>query len=169
MKLMRRINIQVDIQIAVEDESIPKSGDIILWINRAFQLSGCNGEAEVSVRIVDEVEMQKLNVKYRDQDKPTNILSFPADLIDGLPHDVQLFLGDIVICAEIVRREAEEQNKTASDHWAHMLVHGMLHLLGFDHINESDAAVMENLEIQIMTNHGIANPYGEPPRRPDTL
>ena len=163
------MTVQVDIQIAVEDKSVPESGDITLWINHALQASGRGGEFEVSVRVVDETEMQELNGKFRDQNKPTNVLSFPASPIDGLPNDTELPLGDIVICAGIVRREAEEQNKAISDHWAHMLVHGTLHLLGFDHINDSDAAIRENLEIQIMTNHGIANPYREPPRGPDTL
>ncbi|MDE0790370.1 MAG: rRNA maturation RNase YbeY [Woeseiaceae bacterium] len=160
---------QVDVQIAVEDESVPESGDIILWVSRAFQASGRGGEIEVLVRVVDETEMQKLNGEFRDQGKPTNVLAFPAGPIDGLPDDAELPLGDIVICAGVVRREAEEQNKAVSDHWAHMLVHGTLHLLGFDHINDSDTAVMENLEIQIMINHGIANPYRESPRGPDTL
>ena len=155
--------VQVDIQIAVEDISVPELGDITLWINRAFQASGRDGEFEVSVRVVDETEMQELNGEFRDQNKPTNVLSFPASPIDGLPDDAVLPLGDIVICAEMVRREAEGQNKAVSDHWAHMLVHGTLHLLDFDHINDSDAAIMENLEIQIMTNHGIANPYRESP------
>jgi probable rRNA maturation factor len=155
--------VQVDIQIAVEDISVPELGDITLWINRAFQASGRDGEFEVSVRVVDETEMQELNGEFRDQNKPTNVLSFLASPIDGLPDDAVLPLGDIVICAGIVRREAEGQHKAVSDHWAHMLVHGTLHLLDFDHINDSDAAIMENLEIQIMTNHGIANPYRESP------
>ena len=108
--------------------------------------------------------MQELNKAFRDQDKPTNVLSFPAGEIDGLPADSGLPLGDIVICAAVVKDEAEDQGKSLLDHWAHMIVHGTLHLLGFDHLEEADAAAMESLEIQILGDHGIANPYGESPQ-----
>ena len=106
--------------------------------------------------------MQQLNSEFREQDKPTNVLSFPAGEIEGLPSDADVPLGDIVVCAEVVRSEAKEQGKTAQAHWAHMVVHGTLHLLGFDHENDSDAARMEGLEIQILTDNGISNPYTEP-------
>jgi probable rRNA maturation factor len=151
----------VDVQIAVDDESVPDTDDIVLWVGRAVRASGRTQDADVSVRVVDATEMQKLNGQYREQDKPTNVLSFPAGPIEGLPADAELPLGDIVVCAEVVLSEAKEQGKAAAAHWAHMMVHGTLHLLGFDHENDSDAAAMEGLEIQILTGHGIANPYAE--------
>ncbi len=108
------------------------------------------------MRIVDEDESQQLNGQYRQKDKPTNVLSFPADL----PEELQLpLLGDLVICAPVVAREAEDQNKALDAHWAHMLVHGTLHLLGYDHIDETDATEMEALETQIITELGFAPPY----------
>jgi len=118
-------------------------------------------DVEVSVRVVNAAEMQQLNSEFRSQDKPTNVLSFPAGDFAGLPDDAERPLGDIVVCAAVVADEAEQQGKTLRDHWAHMIVHGTLHLLGFDHDNDSDAAEMESIEIRIMTDHGLANPYGE--------
>jgi probable rRNA maturation factor len=154
---------QVDIQIAVDDESVPSSDDIAIWINRAMQAAGRREDADVSVRVVNANEMQQLNSEFREQDKPTNVLSFPAGDIEGLPSDADVPLGDIVVCAEVVRSEAKEQGKTDKAHWAHIVVHGTLHLLGFDHENDSDAATMEGLEVKILTDNGIANPYTEPP------
>jgi probable rRNA maturation factor len=150
---------QVDVQIAVDDGSVPGSDEIATWVNRAVQAAGHRDEAEVSVRVVDATEMRELNGEYREQDKATNVLSFPAGAIEGLPFDAESPLGDIVVCAAVVRAEAEEQGKTVVDHWAHMMVHGTLHLLGFDHDNDSDANIMEGLEIQILGGHGIADPY----------
>ena len=155
---------KIDVQIAADEESIPDSDDIAIWVSRSVQAAGHAGEAEVSVRVVNAVEMQQLNNEFREQDKPTNVLSFPAGEIEGLPADAELPLGDIVVCATVVREEAEDQGKQTADHWAHMMVHGTLHLLGFDHIGDSDAAEMERLEIRILMAHGIANPYGESPQ-----
>jgi probable rRNA maturation factor len=152
---------QVDIQVAVDDESVPGSDDIVFWVGRAMRAAGRREDTDVSVRVVSATEMQQLNSEFREQDKPTNVLSFPAGDIEGLPPDADVPLGDIVVCAEVVRSEALEQGKTAQAHWAHMVVHGTLHLLGFDHENDSDAARMEGLEIQILTDSGIANPYAE--------
>ena len=152
---------QVDIQVAVDDESVPGSDDIVFWVGRAMRAAGRREDTDVSVRVVSATEMQQLNSEFREQDKPTNVLSFPAGDIEGLPPDADVPLGDIVVCAEVVRSEAKEQGKTAQAHWAHMVVHGTLHLLGFDHENDSDAARMEGLEIQILTDSVIANPYAE--------
>jgi probable rRNA maturation factor len=152
---------QVDIQVAVDDEFVPGSDDIVFWVSRAMRAAGRREDADVSVRVVSVTEMQQLNSEFREQDKPTNVLSFPAGDIEGLPPDADVPLGDIVVCAEIVRSEAKEQGKSAEAHWAHMVVHGTLHLLGFDHENDSDAVTMEGLEIQILTDNGIANPYTE--------
>jgi probable rRNA maturation factor len=152
---------QIDIQIAVDDEFVPGSDDIVFWVSHAMRAAGRREDADVSVRVVNATEMQQLNSEFREQDKPTNVLSFPAGDIEGLPPDADVPLGDIVICAEIVRSEAKEQGKTAEAHWAHMVVHGTLHLLGFDHENDGDAATMEGLEVQILTDNGVANPYTE--------
>jgi len=154
----------VDVQIASDEESIPNSDDIAIWVSRSVQAAGHTGEAEISVRVVTATEMQQLNSEFREQDKSTNVLSFPAGEIEGLPSDAEMPLGDIVVCAAVVREEADDQGKRAADHWAHMMVHGTLHLLGFDHIDDSDAVEMEELEIQILMAHGIANPYGESPQ-----
>ena len=151
----------VDVQFAADDESIPTADDIAVWVNRAIDAAGNSGTGEVSVRVVDADEMQQLNSEFRDQDKPTNILSFPAGDLAGLPDEAERPLGDIVVCAAVVAAEAEQQGKLLEDHWGHMVVHGTLHLLGFDHENDSDAAEMESLEIRILGNYGVANPYAE--------
>lgn len=152
---------QVDVQLAATDDTVPTADDIAIWINRAIDAAGRSDDTEVSVRVVNAAEMQQLNSEFRDQDKPTNVLSFPAGDLAGLPDDAERPLGDIVVCSAVVADEAEQQGKTPGDHWAHMIVHGTLHLLGFDHENDRDAAEMESLEIRIMTDHGIANPYAD--------
>ncbi len=111
---------------------------------------------ELTVRICDVAEMQQLNQQYRHKNRPTNILSFPSDLPAFIESD---YIGDLLICAEVLEKEAREQNKSLEDHWAHILVHGFLHLLGYDHIQEDDAEKMEGLEIAILQRSGIANPY----------
>jgi len=157
------MNARVDVQLAADDESVPTAEDMALWVNRTLSAADASSVAEVSVRVVDATEMRRLNMEFRDQDKATNVLSFPTGDLDGLPADAQLPLGDIVVCAAVVADEAEQQGKPVGEHWAHMIVHGTLHLLGFDHENDSDAADMEGLEIQILADHGIANPYRESP------
>lgn len=129
--------------------------DLEHWISAALQ-SQEFVDAEVSVYIVDEDEGQELNAQYRGKDYPTNVLSFPADIAAevGVP-----LLGDLVVCAPVVAREAQEQGKTLQAHWAHMLVHGTLHLIGFDHIEDDEAEAMETLETQIVTGLGYPAPY----------
>ena len=114
---------------------------------------------EVAVRVVDADEIRTLNRLYRDKDKSTNVLSFPAGDIDGLPAEVSRLLGDVVVCASVVAAEASEQGKALPDHWAHLLVHGTLHLLGFDHENGPEAAEMEALETQILASRSVTDPY----------
>jgi probable rRNA maturation factor len=104
--------------------------------------------------------MRALNRDYRDKDKPTNVLSFPAGQVTGLPEAEPMPIGDIVVCADVVSNEAAEQGKAPPDHWAHMLVHGTLHLLGFDHEADAEAAAMETLESRILAEQGVADPYG---------
>ena len=113
-------------------------------------------EAELTIRLVNEAEITELNHTYRNNNKATNVLSFPADLPEHI--DIPL-LGDMIICPSVVKREATEQHKALSSHWAHMVIHGTLHLLGYDHINEREAEEMENLEIQLLAGLGIDNPY----------
>ena len=149
----------VDVQIATIANGIPPVGDIQRWVAAAVAAKATDPATEVSVRVVDEDEMQTLNRDYRDQDKPTNVLSFPAGDVQGLPTGTDTSLGDIVVCATVVAREASEQGKLLDDHWGHMLVHGVLHLLGHDHMTESEADEMERLEREILAGLGIADPY----------
>ena len=114
------------------------------------------GESELLLRIVDVAEIQMLNKTYRDKDKPTNVLSFPSDLPVEIDESI---LGDVVICTEVVTQEAKAQEKTFDDHLLHMAIHGTLHLLGYDHIDESEAQEMEALEIEILQKQQVANPY----------
>jgi probable rRNA maturation factor len=151
----------VDVQFACRDTGLPSETDIQEMVEFAASQSGRmpDGDADVAVRVVDAAEIQALNKRYRDKDVPTNVLSFPAGQIEGLPGDAVRQLGDIVVCAPVVGEEAAQQGKSLGDHWAHMLVHGVLHLLGYDHENSADADEMERLEAAILNDRGIANPY----------
>ncbi|MGB1141840.1 MAG: rRNA maturation RNase YbeY [Halioglobus sp.] len=150
------MNLHVDIQTA-SAEPVPDEDDIRGWIAAALNAQESpRADAEISLRLVDTEEMTTLNATYRGKQGPTNVLSFPAEL----PGELQLpFLGDIVICAPVVRKEADEQSKTLAAHWAHMAVHGTLHLLGYDHENDEEAAVMEALESRILNQLDFACPY----------
>jgi probable rRNA maturation factor len=153
--------ISVDVQIACQAASVPGDDWIRSWVVAAIKGMSDEIAIEVSVRIVDEEEGRQLNRQYRGQDTATNVLSFPADDGDvpALPADVPRSLGDIVICGQIVEREAAEQGKAVADHWAHMLVHGSLHLLGYDHEVSEEAEAMETLERQILAAQGVGDPY----------
>lgn len=144
----------VDIQRALEQGIYTPADDLIEnWVAACLPEGD---EAEVSIRIVENDEMTELNRQYRGQDKTTNVLSFPADL----PEELNLpLLGDIVICAGVVAREAEEQGKSAEAHWAHMVIHGVLHLLGYDHIEDAEAEEMETLETSILLGLHYPAPY----------
>ena len=155
------MNVQVDVQTACDDDTIPEATTVDAWVTRAIEAAGTANDVEVSVRIVSADEIQALNHDYRDKDKATNVLSFPAGPLAGLPDDAPALLGDIVICASVVDSEAAEQGKTIGNHWAHMLVHGVLHLLGYDHINKKDATIMEALEVKILSKLNYQNPYME--------
>ena len=145
----------IDLQIACEQETgLPTAEQIEQWATAAVQPQ--SDEVEMTVRIVDEAESHALNLNYRGKDRPTNVLSFPFEC----PDEVELpLLGDLVICRQVVEREAQEQDKPLMAHWAHMVVHGCLHLLGYDHIEDDEAEEMESLETQIMTGLGFADPY----------
>lgn len=146
--------LNIEIQQASTASNIPSDAQLEAWLNAAC-LPECD-EFEVCLRIVDSEEIQALNAQYRHKDKPTNVLSFPADIPEEL--DLPL-LGDIVICVQVVEAEAIEQGKTLDAHWAHMCVHGMLHLQGFDHIDDEEAEEMEALETTILAGLGYASPY----------
>ena len=152
----------VDVQVAVSGDDIPDAATIRDWILRAIDGAGVSGELEVSVRVVDADEMQALNRRYRDSDRPTNVLSFPAGRVAGLPDGAPGPLGDIVVCAGVVSDEAAAQQKPVAAHWAHMLVHGSLHLLGYDHEEEDEARDMEALEAHILASAGLPDPYRSP-------
>nr|WP_211244989.1 rRNA maturation RNase YbeY [Thalassotalea mangrovi] len=145
----------LDLQIACDDnQELPSLAQLQLWIDTA--LSQYSKDAELTVRIATDEESRQLNREYRGKDKPTNVLSFPFEVPEGV--DINL-LGDLVVCAEVVRQEALTQNKALMDHWAHMIIHGCLHLLGYDHIREDDAEEMEALEVKLLASLNIANPY----------
>ena len=149
----------VDVQLASDAAGIPSIDTVQGWVESAVRATDSERGAEVSVRIVDEPEMRALNREYRDQDKPTNVLAFPAGDSGFAPPGEMPLLGDIVVCAGVVAREADEQGKPLEYHWAHMLVHGTLHLLGYDHVGEEQAETMEALERRILDELGIADPY----------
>ncbi|WP_237055010.1 rRNA maturation RNase YbeY [Microbulbifer sediminum] len=147
-------DLQLDVQRPSRCTPLPTDDQLALWASAA--LGEQRDSAELSVRIVDEAESRELNLQYRGKDKPTNVLSFPADL----PPDLALpLLGDLVICAPVVAAEAEQQHKGLFAHWAHMMVHGTLHLLGYDHIEDAEAETMENLETRILGDLGFPDPY----------
>ncbi len=140
-----------------EESDIPDATLIRKWADHAC-LCGDEDEVIVSMQIVSGDEMRELNHTWRGKDKPTNVLSFPMEL----PGEVGLkILGDVVLCADVINAEARQQHKPLAAHWAHMIVHGMLHLQGYDHVDDSQAEVMEALEIRILNQLGFANPYNE--------
>ncbi|AYH02290.1 rRNA maturation RNase YbeY [Pectobacterium parmentieri] len=145
----------LDLQIASEQvQGLPEEKDFQRWLEGV--LPQFQEVSEVTIRIVDEAESRDLNNTYRGKDKPTNVLSFPFEA----PPEVELpLLGDLIICRQVVEREAAEQEKTVEEHWAHMVVHGSLHLLGYDHIEDSEAEEMEALETEIMQSMGYTDPY----------
>lgn len=145
--------LEVDIQQACKADGLPDDEQLTRWAN-----AGWRGESasEVTLRIVDEDESAELNGQYRQKDYPTNVLSFPFEQPEGI--EVPL-AGDLVICAGVVAREAQEQHKTLDAHWAHMVIHGMLHLQGYDHIDDREAEEMEALEVRLLAELGFSNPY----------
>lgn len=158
MKL--NLSLQQDFQ---SPELVLKRAYIKKVIENALRFIDVDQDCEIGIACVDNAESHKLNLEYRQKDKPTNVLSFPSDIpeevlsmLDALP------IGDLVICIPVVLKEAIEQNKTPIEHFTHMLVHGTLHLMGYDHeTSEEDAEEMEALEIEILAKVGFSNPYTE--------
>ncbi|KZN32547.1 rRNA maturation RNase YbeY [Pseudoalteromonas luteoviolacea] len=148
------MSVDVDLQLACEFDDLPTESQFQKWAEKA--LLPYREHAEVTIRIADEAESQELNSQYRGKDKSTNVLSFPFEAPPGIELPL---VGDLIICPHVVFREALEQEKTFHDHFAHMVIHGCLHLLGFDHINEQDAMEMESLEKEFLADLGIADPY----------
>ena len=152
------VRLDVSVGYAVPRAGLPASQSFRRWVSAA--LEGRIREADLAIRIVGTKEGRALNRHYRGKDYATNVLSFPAELPEGLPKGVKFpLLGDLVICAPVVAREAKEQRKPLVAHYAHLTVHGALHLLGWDHENEADAICMEQLEREILANMGIEYPY----------
>ena len=149
------MSICLEVQRAAELPG-PTDAELQRWVESA--LKGRRDEAEMTIRIVDEEESAELNQTYRHKQGPTNVLSFPFEAPEDIPMDL---LGDLVICAPVVEQQAKEQHKNSEAHWAHMVVHGSLHLLGYDHIETQQAEEMEALEISILKGMGFANPYEE--------
>lgn len=144
----------VDVQIASTETGLPTQAELIEWALVA--LNEATDDSEITIRIVDEVESADLNRTWRSKEGATNVLSFPSEKLDIIR---PVLLGDIVICAPVIASEASEQNKKPESHWAHMVIHGTLHLLGYDHIDEEQANCMESLEIAMLNSLNINNPY----------
>ncbi len=151
--------LNLDLQLAYEASPVPSFEEFENWVRAALQHPALElelEEAELTIRLVDEEEGTELNETWRQKTGPTNVLSFPFDS----PPEVDLpLLGDIVICVPVVEREAAQQQKANSAHFAHLVIHGVLHLLGYDHIEDAEAEQMEHYEIEILAGLGYPNPY----------
>ncbi len=159
--------LELEIQNPANYSNIPSQDNVIQWVDLALSGGSAhdNDATTISVvlRIVDEAESQTLNHRYRHKNSPTNVLSFPFEMpqINQLNEDenVSRHLGDLVLCAPIIEKEALQQHKTLMQHWAHMVIHGMLHLQGYDHLEKAQAEEMESLEISILEQLGFPDPY----------
>ncbi|MBT0728431.1 rRNA maturation RNase YbeY [Rosenbergiella australiborealis] len=149
-------DVVLDLQnVCASQEGLPNEAQFHHWLSAA--VSPFQSVSEVTIRLVDEAESQDLNHTWRGKDKPTNVLSFPFEAPPGI-EDFPL-LGDLIICRQVVEQEAQEQQKSLEAHWAHMVIHGSLHLLGYDHIVDEEADEMEALETEIMLALGYPDPY----------
>ncbi|WP_236172443.1 rRNA maturation RNase YbeY [Pseudomonas pseudonitroreducens] len=147
--------LELDLQVASEAAGLPSEAEFRTWCELALRQR--QNDSELTIRLVDEAEGRELNKTWRHKDYATNVLSFPADVPDELL-DIPL-LGDLVICAPVVTREAAEQGKSVQAHWAHLVIHGCLHLLGYDHIDDVEAEEMEGLERELLAELGHPDPY----------
>ena len=153
-------SLELALGYALPRTGLPTRPQFRKWVLAALAGAGRRFDSEVAIQIVDAPEGQAMNLQYRGKDYATNVLSFPADVPEGLPEDFDFpQLGDLIICAPVVAREAAEQGKALNDHYAHLTVHGVLHLLGFDHIQDEEAEEMEALERVILASLDIADPY----------
>ena len=149
------MNIELDVQREVD--ALPKDEELLKWLNETLEFED-HGDTELTIRFVDENESAELNEEYRNKKGSTNILSFPFEM----PDEIKLnLLGDLIICSDVVTKEAVEQKKDELAHWAHMIIHGTLHLLGYDHLTDEQAIIMETREIKILSQLGYSDPYRE--------
>ncbi|AYC34409.1 rRNA maturation RNase YbeY [Pseudomonas cavernae] len=146
--------LELDLQVATQ-ATTPSASQFRQWCELALRQR--SADSELTIRLVDEAEARELNHSYRHKDYATNVLSFPAEVPDELL-DIPL-LGDLVICVAVVEREAAQQGKAPEAHWAHLVIHGCLHLLGYDHIEDAEAEEMEALERQLLAELGHPDPY----------
>ncbi len=158
--MVSKRRLDLELQLALDEShlptvTLPSEAQVSRWASTALG-SDC-ALSELVVRIVEPAESAALNGRYRNKPTPTNVLSFPFETPDGMPP--LPLLGDLVICAAVVASEAEEQHKRWDAHWAHMIIHGVLHLRGYDHIEDGDAEAMEKLEIELLAGLGYNNPY----------
>lgn len=149
------MSVDVEVQRVVDAPDLPTDEEFCRWVEAT--LAGAREQTELTLRLVDETESAHLNATYRHLKGATNVLSFPFEAPPGVP--APPLLGDLVICAPVVAREAAEQGKPLEAHWAHMVVHGTLHLLGYDHGDEQQALEMESLEIELLAGLGFPDPY----------
>jgi probable rRNA maturation factor len=161
MPVSRRVH--VELQQACKVATVPERDEIRRWVEAAVRsaVDGDGRDCEVVVRVVGEEESRDLNSRYRRKNRATNVLAFPADEADtpGMPPGRRRMLGDLAICGPVVEREALEQGKPPAAHWGHLVIHGTLHLLGYDHRTDSETAEMERLETRIMAARGFNDPY----------
>jgi probable rRNA maturation factor len=147
----------IDLQVACTTDELPSQAQLQLWVETALSTASQTTQTfELTIRLVEPEESQQLNNQFRGQNKPTNVLSFPFEVPEGLTLNL---LGDLVICVDIMKNEAKLQNKKLFDHWAHLVIHGCLHLLGFDHISDIEAVEMEGIEVAALAKLHINNPY----------
>ncbi|MCA8863374.1 MULTISPECIES: rRNA maturation RNase YbeY [unclassified Halomonas] len=155
----------VDRQAAINDPQLPSLTQLTQWVDCVFAHHPDDQRLEVTIRFVDELESQTLNRDYRGKDKTTNVLSFPFES----PPGVELpLLGDLVICHAVVAQEAAEQGKPIEHHYAHMVVHGILHLMGYDHMDDQEAEEMEQFERELLAELNIPDPYVDHTRMPNS-
>lgn len=146
----------IDVQVACDDPLPVCEDDIRHWAEIA--LAHQTDAGELTIRLASPEEIRLLNNTYRKNDKPTNVLAFPANLPKEIQLDIPL-LGDVIICPAVLEEESKQLNKPLSDHWAHIVIHGVLHLLGYDHIKDEDAQIMQPLEAALLAKLGIEDPY----------
>jgi len=146
--------VHIEVQYHSAETPLPTKKILQKWVNTV--MVNPKSDMEITLRIVDKEESYALNFQFRGKDKPTNVLSFPYDPIPELPAHI---VGDIVLCAPVIKEEAAQQQKALEAHWAHMVIHGCLHLLGYDHETSEQAGVMEPMEITLLNTLGFANPY----------
>lgn len=155
------MSVMIELDNECPDQWVPAVSDMEKWLNQANGSLGTRQTpVSVSIRVVDETESASLNYRYRGKDRPTNVLSFHCQLPDEVAECLDVLpIGDLAICAPLVESEARQQDKTRESHWAHLLTHGFLHLNGYQHETESDAQVMEAIEIAVLESLGFPNPY----------